>query len=168
MIDLISHGMALRKKITIPLEDPQELRSNSAGVTPYLAKDSAGSAESATRDNKDRNYCVCHSESIPSAESADIAEHQSQQGNFIADDLRKDCGLNPVNTLSCIGNPKNSLAVAMVTCNTCEHFTSDKVGDGTGIGECYLGVKWTQEFDGRRPLYRYAERHCVKFSKLMN
>lgn len=53
-------------------------------------------------------------------------------------------------------------------CSDCEHFIVDIIGDGTGIGSCKLGVKWTQEFTGRMPLYRYSERHCKQFSKLMD
>lgn len=61
-----------------------------------------------------------------------------------------------------------SLAQGMAVCNYCKHFTVDIMGDGTGIGSCELGVKWTQEFNGRMPLYRYSERHCNQFSKLMD
>lgn len=148
---------------------PQEIRSPSASVIPYCVKDSAGSAKSATIDNKNQNNNYCDDSKLePVAEAADPAESHSRQCNFIADDLRKNCGLSPVSTLGFNGNPKSSLATAVVTCNACERFTSDKVGDGAGIGECYLGVKWTQEFNGRKPLYRYAERHCERFSKLMN
>ncbi len=56
----------------------------------------------------------------------------------------------------------------IVTCNGCEHFIPDKIGDGAGIGGCGLGIKWTQEYNGRKPLFRYAERHCNDFSKLMS
>ena len=56
----------------------------------------------------------------------------------------------------------------IVTCNACERFSPDKIGDGAGIGSCELGVKWTQEFNGRMPLFRYSERHCKQFSKLMD
>jgi predicted nucleic-acid-binding Zn-ribbon protein len=56
----------------------------------------------------------------------------------------------------------------MAICNDCEHFTVDDIGDGAGIGNCELGIKWTQEFTGRMPLFRYSERHCEQFSKLMD
>jgi len=56
----------------------------------------------------------------------------------------------------------------IVTCNACEQFTPDKMGDGMGIGNCELGIKYTQEFNGRMPLFRYSERHCKQFSKLMD
>ncbi|KTD68880.1 hypothetical protein Lste_2038 [Legionella steelei] len=65
---------------------------------------------------------------------------------------------------SCKLTPAPGIAI----CNDCEHFTVDIIGDGTGIGSCELGVKWTQEFTGRMPLYRYSERHCMQFSKLMD
>lgn len=55
----------------------------------------------------------------------------------------------------------------IVSCNKCEHFTPDQIGDGAGIGNCDMCVKWTQEFNGRRPLYRYSDRHCEKLGKLM-
>lgn len=63
---------------------------------------------------------------------------------------------------------KSGDSPSLVTCNGCEHFTPDKIGDGTGIGDCGLGIKWTQEYNGRKPLFRYAERHCKDFSKLMS
>lgn len=57
----------------------------------------------------------------------------------------------------------------VVTCNGCEHFTHDKIGDGAGIGDCGLSIKWTYEGNtGRIPLYRYAPRHCNQYSKLMS
>ena len=54
-----------------------------------------------------------------------------------------------------------------VSCSSCLHFTPDHVGSGTGIGICHLGVIWTHENNGRMPLYRYADRHCEKYSKPM-
>jgi hypothetical protein len=60
------------------------------------------------------------------------------------------------------------ISLSIVSCNKCEHFTPDQIGDGAGIGHCDMGVKWTKEWCGRMPLYRYAERHCEKFSKLMS
>lgn len=61
---------------------------------------------------------------------------------------------------------QNSLSI--VSCNKCEHFTPDQIGDGAGIGNCDMGVKWTKEWHGRMPLYRYTERHCEQFSKLIS
>ena len=167
MIDLISNGLALRKQITISLEDPQEIRSMSARSISSLVRDSAESSESADRYNKNQDHSYCNKFKITSAaEVADLAETQSRQSTVIADDLRKNCGVSPAVNLALNSNPTNPLE--MVTCNDCEHFNSDTIGDGFGIGDCGLGVKWTQEFDGRRPLYRYADRHCGKFSKLMS
>lgn len=48
-----------------------------------------------------------------------------------------------------------------VICNHCKNFTPDE--GSNGIGYCALGINWTQERDGRVPLYPYAERHCDKF-----
>ena len=56
----------------------------------------------------------------------------------------------------------------MVACNNCVRFTPDKIGDGVGIGNCDLDIKWTQEFTGRMPLFRYSERHCKQFNQLMD
>ena len=164
MIDLISHGLALRKHLTISLKvNPQEIRNISAGEIHELAKESATSSESATINikNRDHNYCNDY-QVVSAAETADLAEGQSRQGNVIADDSRKYCGLNTARVLTFNSNPNNLLEV--VSCNSCAHFSPDKIGDGIGIGDCSLNVKWTQEFDGRRPLYRYAERHCEKYS----
>ncbi|AOW57833.1 TPA: hypothetical protein F8A23_08735 [Legionella pneumophila] len=65
---------------------------------------------------------------------------------------------------SCKLPPKSG----MVTCNSCNYFTVDIIGDGAGIGSCELGIKWTQEFNGRMPLFRYSERYCEQFNKLMD
>lgn len=59
----------------------------------------------------------------------------------------------------------NRKADNVVSCNACEHFTPDEIGDGSGIGHCSLGIDWTQEPHGRMPLYRYADRRCSEFSK---
>lgn len=73
------------------------------------------------------------------------------------------CGYMPP-FCRCGGTP----IMGIVTCNACEYFTPDAVGDGAGIGNCSLGIKWTQELHGCMPLYRYADRHCAEFSKLMS
>lgn len=62
----------------------------------------------------------------------------------------------------------NIIPPGMVTCNRCEHFTADIIGDGAGIGSCGLEVKWTQEVHGKMPLFRYSTRNCSHFSKLMS
>jgi hypothetical protein len=72
------------------------------------------------------------------------------------------CGYNP-QFCSC-----GTVPVGMVACDACEHFTPDQIGDGGGIGTCGVQIKSTQEINGRMPLYRYAHRHCDKFSKLMS
>lgn len=55
----------------------------------------------------------------------------------------------------------------LIVCDNCEHFIPDSIGDGAGIGKCEHGIEWTQEYNGRVPLFRYVSRHCPKFSKLM-
>ena len=30
-------------------------------------------------------------------------------------------------------------------------------------GDCAVGIKWTQQVGGRKPLYGYAERHCIQY-----
>lgn len=71
------------------------------------------------------------------------------------------CGFNPP-FCSCGGIP----IPGVITCNKCEHFTPDVIGDGGGIGNCERHVQSTQELNGLLPLFRYAKRHCNKFSKL--
>ncbi len=70
------------------------------------------------------------------------------------------CGYRPP-FCSCGGIPVSG----MVTCSQCENFTPDKVGDGTGIGLCSLGLQYTEELHGHKPLYRYADRRCDKFKQ---
>ncbi len=69
------------------------------------------------------------------------------------------CGYQPP-FCSCGG----ILMSEVVTCNSCKHFTPDKVGDGAGIGNCRHGIESTQELSGRMPLYRYSIRRCAKFN----
>ncbi len=65
--------------------------------------------------------------------------------------------------------PANSANLSnIVRCHDCEHFIPDNIGNASGIGSCNLGMIWTQEVTGRLPLYCYANRHCVKFSRLMD
>lgn len=162
MIDLISHGLTLRKQPTVLIDHPQKIRSISASTVSCGVKESAKSAESAIGGLINEGFNQDFFKKITTtAGNVDRADIQSVENILTADVMRKNCGLN-VN-LSFVSNQD-----LIVTCNACEHFTPDTIGDGFGIGECYLGVKWTQEFDGRRPLYRYADRHCEKFSKLMS
>jgi hypothetical protein len=157
MIDLISHGLALRKQQTVLINNPQKIRSISAAAAPYVGKKSAKSAESAvSHPQNEHSFKI-----IMIAENADLAGTQSEESIFAAEAVRKSCGTDAFNM-----NPVSSLDI--VNCNACEHFTPDAIGDGFCIGERYLGIKWTLECDGRRLLYRYADRHCDKFSKLMS
>ena len=153
MIDLISHGFSLRKKILIAIEYyPQIIRSSSAGPLPYKQGISASSAESASIDKKNHKninydnqgeFKLCHA-----AEIAEVADSQLTTSFSIEDKVRKDCGL--------------------VACNDCMHFTPDTIGDGVGIGNCNLRIKWTSEVNGKMPLYRYATRNCASFNESTN
>jgi hypothetical protein len=53
----------------------------------------------------------------------------------------------------------------IVTCDQCKHFMPDQIGDGAGIGQCVEGKEWTQKYNGRMPLFRYATRYCEEFIK---
>lgn len=52
-----------------------------------------------------------------------------------------------------------------VTCDACDHFSPDTIGDGVGIGSCSLGMLGTPEPSGFMPSYRFAKRHCIKFTE---
>lgn len=111
MLDLISNGFALRKKS--PAVDPQETRSKSATDMPCPVMDSAISAESAEVMNQhkiddyipndDDKYCMFrehsqfHKASV--AETADIAEIQTEKRIDAADLLRNECGFNLENLM---------------------------------------------------------------------
>lgn len=166
MIDLISHGLDLRRKLIISSEEnPQIIRNVSARSNPYLSIDSAISSESAAGS---KNTLIDGAEEVlkitTDANLAYIAEQQTIQGDAIADELRSDCGLDksiPVNKV-----PINLLKT--VSCNDCEHFSPDQIGDGTGIGSCDLGIRSTKIAGYiTMPLYRYSDRYCDKFSKLI-
>lgn len=106
MLDLISNGFALRKKL--PVVNPQETRSKSATDMSCPVTDSAISAESAevmnphkiyeyisSDDGKNyifRDYSGFHKDSV--AETADIAETQSGKRIDAADLLRDECGFS--------------------------------------------------------------------------
>lgn len=57
--------------------------------------------------------------------------------------------------------------LVQVKCIDCEHFASDKIGDGGGIGSCGVGITWTQQVHGRMPLYPNVLSYCSHFSKLI-
>lgn len=142
----------------------ETIRNVSAEPMPYQPTDSARSAESEAMPKNNLEY---GSENEPKvvavADSADLAERQSRQPHTIADDLRKNCGLN---TTTINKPPKDSLK--MVVCNDCEHFFPDEIGDGIGIGSCALGIRSTKIAGYiTMPLYRYSDRYCDKFNKLM-
>jgi len=59
------------------------------------------------------------------------------------------------------------VASCEVSCGDCQHFIPDTVGDRVGIGSCHIGLIWTRESSGMRPLYRFAKRHCDKFIELI-
>ncbi|MFA6304007.1 MAG: hypothetical protein WC627_12870 [Legionella sp.] len=165
MIDLISHGLELRKKLIISSGDnPQVIRNVSAGPIRYLTTYSARSAESAAMSKNNLEYGSESKSKVGMvADSADLAERESRQPHVIADELRKHCGLNATTITK---PPKDSLKT--VACNDCEHFSPDEIGDGVGIGHCALGIRSTKIAGYiTMPLYRYSDRYCDKFSKLM-
>ena len=95
MMDLIAYGLALREKLKTSTEIfPQVIRIDSADSIPCLLKESAISAESAieVKINQTNGYCN-EFKMDRLADIADSAEGHSGQGKFIADDLRKNCGL---------------------------------------------------------------------------
>ena len=175
MIDLIAKGFALRKKLSVA--NPQLFRSVSAIDTPYRATVPAISAESAisSKENNNNHYSI-KSKNNSTADCAYLAETQSGQEIAVAGNVRDGCGSssteNKINNAPSLAkfNSTDSTqrsSSVIVACDNCEQFTPDKIGDGAGIGDCGLGIKWTQEYNGRRPLFRYSERHCNDFSKLM-
>jgi len=152
MIDLIAQGLTLKKRLIItPDTRPQAIRNDSASENQHATMISAISAESASasKEGIDNSY---HNEfkSVGCAEVADLAGRQLRRASSVAESLRKHCGLQTV------------------ACNDCKYFTPDSIGDGVGIGDCALGVTWTQEYNGRKPLFRYAKRHCSSFSLAMS
>jgi len=166
MIDLISHGLDLRRKLIVSSGDnPQVIRNVSAEPMPYQLTDSARSAESATViKNNMEHGSLSESKVTAAADTAELAEHQSRQKHTLADDLRKNCGLTKSKTI----NKPESESLNTVVCNDCEHFFPDEIGDGIGIGSCALGIKSTKIAGYiTMPLYRYSDRYCDKFNKLM-
>lgn len=83
--------------------------------------------------------------------SQQCEENQPNIETLYFDVVRLDCGDN----------------VSLCSCDRCEYFTPDPVGDGAGIGQCKKGIEWTQEPSGRLALFRYAYRYCRVFSKLI-
>jgi hypothetical protein len=68
------------------------------------------------------------------------------------------------NKLFLLAALQNRHATQIIACNDCIHFTPDKIGDGAGIGSCSCDINWTQEINGRSPLFRYTKRHCNDFN----
>lgn len=166
MLDLIGEGLALRQKLkNLSVSNSQAISNESADTPSWLLKISAAFAESATLTNKN---IIGGDENKPTeevfAEIADLAAYQTSEANDIADSLRKNCELNIAHVL--MFNEIVHTSCKLIICNACEYFTADPVGDGAGIGHCAFGIEWTEEFNGRKPLFRYAERHCDKFRKL--
>ncbi|VEH37337.1 hypothetical protein [Legionella sainthelensi] len=95
MTDLIAYGLSLREKLKTSQEtSPQVIRVDSADLIPCLLKGTATSAESAIKVKINQNNDYCNELKIDHfADIADSAEDPSGQGPFIADDLRKKCGL---------------------------------------------------------------------------
>lgn len=114
MIDLISHGLALRKHHSILVDVPQSFRSISAGEEPHLIERSAESSKSAMECNK--NYVSDFSETIVIAKNADRAEYQCDRYPMGADCVRKDSGLKETSIIDFLSfknkPPQNSSFVS--------------------------------------------------------
>lgn len=91
--------------------------------------------------------------------SCGVAWHRDR--NFATGSVCLLCGYNKPFCLCNIPYPGE------LTCDVCKYFTPDTIGDGAGIGHCDLGIIWTQSPNGRVPLYRYTDRYCKQFTKLM-
>lgn len=152
MIDLIANGFALRKQKQVQNNpNPQIIRNKPARDNLYSGNKPAQSAYSAKSKDDDKSCTV--------ADYADYAENQSSIGYQSADLLRNTCGWNDLN----LWENNASKSSTLVQCDRCIHFIPDSIGSGAGIGDCAVGIKWTQQVGGRMPLYRYAERHCVQY-----
>lgn len=117
-------------------------------------------------NKKNRNTFIVNDKTVEEIVDYELAHHGYDLENAIDScrstapepELFCKCGYQPP-FCSCGG-----ISIpGIVTCNTCEHFTPDKIGDGGGIGSCALGVESTQEVSGKMPLFRYSKRHCDKF-----
>lgn len=156
MIDLIANGFALRKQKTVKNnQNPQMIRNKPASDNPHGANKPAQSAFSASMDE------LMHDRSCAAADYAGHAEDQSNTGYRPADLLRDSCGWDDFD----LWGDKTAKTPIFVQCDRCMHFTPDSIGSGAGIGDCAVGVKWTQHVGGKMPLYRYSERHCVQYKQ---
>jgi hypothetical protein len=135
---------------TLPLENAtQKATSNStegliALATRALARHQCNKADNLAATGQLHAHAIPHNKSM------------SEKS------LKKSCTV----AISKEGNYATVLKKVM--CDNCEHFMPDEIGDGAGIGDCGLGIKYTQEVSGLMPLFRYADRHCDNFSKLMS
>lgn len=48
-------------------------------------------------------------------------------------------------------------------CSDCINFVRDKIGDGTGIGQCLVNGRYQLKFKNV-PLYPNATRKCINFN----
>lgn len=72
------------------------------------------------------------------------------------------------NKLLLVAALQNVQATQVVVCNDCVNFSPDTLGSGAGIGTCNFGIQQTQSGCGYMPLYRYANRRCDRFCKLIS
>lgn len=158
MIDLIANGFALRKQKQVQKNsNPQSIRNKPASNNPHGGNKSAQSAYSAKNIDE-----LTQIRSYTSADCAEYAENQSSIEYRAADLLRGTCGWDDFD----LWEERAPKSLTLVQCDHCMHFTPDTIGSGAGIGNCAVGVKWTQQVHGRMPLYRYADRHCVQYKLL--
>lgn len=163
MIDLISNGLSLRKQQAQKTDsgnvNPQNIRNKSAKDKHHHYNKPAQSAYSAKVMNE-LNAPEIIDFSNSTADYAENAGNQSSTAYALADNLRNSCGFHDFD----LDEMNKQKLLMPVQCEQCTHFTPDSIGSGAGIGQCAVNIKWTQEIHGKMPLYRYAERHCVKYN----
>lgn len=155
MIDLIATGFAIRKQEQVQdNSNPQIIRNKPASDNWHSSNKAAQSAHSVKNMDKLTYDRLC-----TAADYAGYAENQFSAEYQHADLLRDTCGWDDFDLY--LDKPSK-----LVQCDRCLHFIPDSIGSGAGIGNCSVGVKWTQQVGGKMPLYRYAERHCVQYKQL--
>lgn len=168
MIDLIANGLALQnmKQKVATNSDPQPIRNpcaedkcdvfNKPAQSAYSAKEKLLSKENVSIISKYDNALT-----NDTADYAEYADHQFSTSYPFADSLRKTCGLDSFD----FEGEHSQKSLELIQCNKCKHFMPDTIGDGSGIGQCVMNIKWTSSSHGKMPLYRYADRYCVQYQQ---